>query len=488
MLSRASWAATALASVILTLSTTSTTAATSTTGAAARYATTQGSAPHAQLSPFESCVPTDPTVGCARLTVPLDYDHPHRHSIRVTVARRRAAKPNQRIGVLFVNPGGPGGSAIALVRQLSLPAAITDRFDIVGVEPRGLPVATPVRCNGAALQGTTLSAATAAAYARSCARLSGPLLPFINSQAAARDVESARVALHEPKASFLVYSYGSLLALAYLRHFPERTRAIVMDAPVDPTQPSLGAHITALENALAAFLHDCAMAGPQGRSPAVPPCGLSKHGSPADRLRAAQARFANGPIAAAGVGRPSIDRATFETVMVTLLANGNFKSLAQLIDDTAGGSTRWLTSAVAYLGVDASSFRPYGDANNGVYEAYLCRDGMAPTNDRSPKSETFANYALRRLGADRCRQWPAAPLPTEAIVATTIPTLVISTTFDVRSPLAWAESVASGLHAPLLSFVGAGHGIVGEGNPCVDDQVAELLVHLKGPVQARSSC
>src|SRR3954470_614329 len=53
---------------------------------------------------------------CATLTVPLDYMHPNGQKITVSVSRISAAKPSERRGVLFMNPGGPGGPGLDLPR------------------------------------------------------------------------------------------------------------------------------------------------------------------------------------------------------------------------------------------------------------------------------------------------------------------------------------------------------------------------------------
>ena len=52
-----------------------------------------------------------PDVQCGSLSVPLDWARPDGPTVSVAVARNPADDPSQRIGALFLNPGGPGGSA-----------------------------------------------------------------------------------------------------------------------------------------------------------------------------------------------------------------------------------------------------------------------------------------------------------------------------------------------------------------------------------------
>src|SRR6185437_12692306 len=58
-------------------------------------------------------VPCGPQLECANVPVPLDWAHPNGPTIALAVSRRLASHPGQRIGSLFVNPGGPGDSGVA---------------------------------------------------------------------------------------------------------------------------------------------------------------------------------------------------------------------------------------------------------------------------------------------------------------------------------------------------------------------------------------
>src|SRR5690606_15325968 len=75
---------------------------------------------------------------CAEVEVPVDYDNPDGNTLTLSVSRVPAR--GERIGSLFVNPGGPGGTATDFAPTIAsvMPSEITNRFDIVGVDPRGL--------------------------------------------------------------------------------------------------------------------------------------------------------------------------------------------------------------------------------------------------------------------------------------------------------------------------------------------------------------
>jgi hypothetical protein len=53
---------------------------------------------------------------CATVEVPLDYTDPAAGTIGLALIRLPAEPGGQRLGSLFVNPGGPGGSGVQFVR------------------------------------------------------------------------------------------------------------------------------------------------------------------------------------------------------------------------------------------------------------------------------------------------------------------------------------------------------------------------------------
>ena len=65
------------------------------------------------------------------------------------------------------------------------------------------------------------------------------------------------------------------------------------------------------------------------------------------------------------------------------------------------------------------------------------------------------------------------------------PTVIVATTYDVRSSLRWAEALATELGAPLIRFIAAGHAIVGQGNACIDAQVTAFLITPLTPLLSR---
>jgi hypothetical protein len=61
---------------------------------------------------------------CGTLQVPLDYAKPNGTTISLAVVRLPATDPAHRIGSLFLNPGGPGGSGSTRAASREAPRCV----------------------------------------------------------------------------------------------------------------------------------------------------------------------------------------------------------------------------------------------------------------------------------------------------------------------------------------------------------------------------
>jgi pimeloyl-ACP methyl ester carboxylesterase len=190
---------------------------------------------------------------CATVRLPLDYDHPNGAKTEVALLRRAAVDRAHRIGSLFVNPGGPGGSGvqIALDAPAFLSPGLLDRFDIVGFDPRGTNFSDQVKCfTGNAQQTRALTGfnnafpvgrveekaaiVSAKNLGAACSRKGRPLSASMSTAEVARDMDVLRRAVGDRKLTFLGFSYGSYLGQVYANMFPDRVRALTIDGVLDP--------------------------------------------------------------------------------------------------------------------------------------------------------------------------------------------------------------------------------------------------------------
>ena len=215
----------------------------------------QGSwaAPPAQKIPWSKCYATMGPFECGTLQVPLDYGEPQGATISLALVRLPAGDPAHRIGSLFLNPGGPGGSGVDFT-VFAGPALFTPevraRFDLVGFDPRGIARSTAVRCFGSdPAMGTGLRAVRVPAHGRGGADLDWRRISTSSTRAHSGPAESSttcpprtshaistmlRQAVGDPKLSYYGVSYGSFLGQTYANMFPGNFRALVIDGVLDP--------------------------------------------------------------------------------------------------------------------------------------------------------------------------------------------------------------------------------------------------------------
>ena len=190
-----------------------------------------------------------PRLECATVRAPLDYRKPKGERLTVTISRIPAASAAARRGVLLTNPGGPGERGLDHPGKLTLvmPAEVLDRYDLVGMDPRGVGESSPISCgiDPATTSDLALpypapdgSIARNIAYARAtaagCAEHSGATLAHITTANTARDMDLIRAALGERRISYFGASYGTYLGTVYRALFPHRVDRMVLDSALDP--------------------------------------------------------------------------------------------------------------------------------------------------------------------------------------------------------------------------------------------------------------
>ncbi|BCJ59796.1 alpha/beta hydrolase [Micromonospora endophytica] len=189
---------------------------------------------------------------CATVDLPLDYDQPNGATTEIAVLRVKARDQKRKIGSLFVNPGGPGGSGtdVALAAPYFLGDELLDRFDVVGVDPRGIAASEQLRCftsvkdQTRALAGLNVAfpytkdeerayVASSIAAGEACSTTGQPLSGAMSTAEVARDMDVLRRAVGDKKLTYLGFSYGSVLGQYYANMFPDRVRALVIDGVLD---------------------------------------------------------------------------------------------------------------------------------------------------------------------------------------------------------------------------------------------------------------
>jgi pimeloyl-ACP methyl ester carboxylesterase len=188
------------------------------------------------------------------VSLPLDYDAPSGPTTDVAVLRLPARDPARRIGTLFINPGGPGGSGVevAAAAPFFLGAEVLDRFDIMGFDPRGTNFSDNVKCwanLGAQFDAieplltlpfpfgrpeTRAYVRGSENFGRACSTTGRPLSASMSTAEVARDMDVLRRMAGDKQLTYLGFSYGSYLGTVYSNLFPDRVRAVAIDGVIDP--------------------------------------------------------------------------------------------------------------------------------------------------------------------------------------------------------------------------------------------------------------
>ncbi|MCW7942790.1 protease [Streptomyces hygroscopicus] len=188
-----------------------------------------------------------PDLQCGQVTVPLDYARPGAGTLDLALARYRATGRSH--GSVLLDFGGPGGPGIPLLAAEGKDfMGLTNGYDVVTFDPRGVGRSSPVTCGAGtddvpAANGPADETDPRAALARvrqlaeRCTRHAGPVLPHIGTINASRDMDVMRQALGDKKLNYLGFSYGTRLGAVYAAQFPHNVGRIALDGVDTLTEP-----------------------------------------------------------------------------------------------------------------------------------------------------------------------------------------------------------------------------------------------------------
>jgi pimeloyl-ACP methyl ester carboxylesterase len=442
---------------------------------------------------------------CGTTTVPVSYADPGGGTLQLFLVKATLAGQANRIGSLVVNPGGPGQSATdaAIQSALTLPVDVLGRFDVVGVDPRGVGLSSPaVQCISdeqkdelfAADPRATDAASLAAAFGRvdavgeACSAKYKEALGAFDTVDSARDMDLVRQSLGDEQLTYLGYSYGTTLGSTYAELFPDKVRALVLDAVVDPDgtpQEDAEQSAASLEAGFDAFGVNCVglIAG----------CPLG--GDPRGFVEALLAQAEQTPIPSSepdqeGETRLATPGVVLTAILSALYDTASWPQLAQALAAGQQGDSAGLFSlADSYSGrLEDGSYSNLLDANIAINCADSDPDRTVDEDEvRALAAEWHAKYpffgAGSATGLYTCSVWEAerTPLP-ERDAAGSKAILVVGNAGDPVTPLPGAVDLAEDLtSAVLLTWQGQGHTSYPK-TQCVNDAVNRYLIDLVVPL------
>jgi len=451
---------------------------------------------------------------CGKITVPVDYAHPRAGTLDLALARYRSTAQHKR-GSVVLNFGGPGGAGVPELAAGGHDFMdLTDEYDVVSFDPRGVGRSSPVSCGEGtdeALRATDDDTALSTdpqdvlerlrKAAAQCAEHSGPVLPHIGTVNVSRDLDVMRQALGDKKLNYLGFSYGSRLGAVYATQFPEKVGRLVLDGVDTLTEPvaeqgvaGAAGQQTALEDFIDWCTKDIAC-----------PFGTDARGAREQVVRLVASLDADpvptdfGPAFTGQDLVGAISQALYSEKLWPSLE----RALAELVEDGdttgilafAGGGSGFLPRARPLS--DDPTHSPLADVDDIPFDnlpaalmAVNCADDPdRPGADRITKdlarlraayeqaSPVFGRYRLteylmcygRPKGTDYIRE-QVRDVDTPKI-------LLVGTRGDPATPYRWAVALARQLDSGVLvSRDGDGHTGYHHGNACVDRAVESYLV------------
>jgi len=413
---------------------------------------------------------------CGTVTVPEDRARPDGRTIGIHVAVLPANTLSPRSDPLLILAGGPGQAASELAPFAARLNEIRRTRDIVLVDQRGTGRSSPLKCEAyseAGLKAAQLET-DPMPRAKACAgelAKAGVDASQYTTSAFIGDLEAVRQALGAPRWNLWGGSYGTRVALDYLRRHPARVRTVTLDGVAPPDMIVSLDVWTTRERALDALFERCK---------ASPACAKAMP-DPAATLDAIGQELGTG-----GREVAFVDPATGGTRRIPGSIDGVIGLLQPLLysPDTAALIPALLERVragdFAPLVASASAFT--GDLVNqmnvALHYSVTCAEDV-PRADAAMRERALAgkrSARLARLALAICDVWPRGRAPADAFAPVTsdVPALILSGGLDPVTPPANGETVAKTL-ANHRHVVAAGYGHIVSPHACAPRVLAAFV-------------
>ena len=404
---------------------------------------------------------------CLSVPVPEDRAHPGGRQIQLRVAVLKALTEKPAADPLFFIAGGPGQAATdAYVEEAAAFERLRYTRDIVLVDQRGTGGSNRLDC--APAPGDDYARASA-----DCLKHLPGDPRFYTTSVAVQDLDAVRAALGYTRIDLYGISYGTRVALEYLRRFPARTRALVLDGVV-PADRALGPEVSLdAQRALGLIFSRCAADAACHK--AFPDL--------ADEFHALQQDLGAHPVTVTLrdplTGAPRQEKLGWNDVAgaVRLMSyQSETASLLPLfIHQAAGGDYGPLMGAALMFTREIQ-----GGFAQGMQAAVLCTEDAPYYHDDPGTTAVMRDTYLGGLTMDEllksCAAWPRGVISQDfkQPVRSDKPVLLLSGEDDPITPPADAEHAAMTLSNSLsLTVPGQGHGNAFRG--CVPRLMADFI-------------
>lgn len=473
-----------------------------------------------------------PGFTCVTISVPLDhFDPANAETIDVVFA---VAPANGERKGMYVQafPGGPGGEGISYASTDYFPAEISEQYDIVFFDQRGVGLSNPLECRNTYADyflqylnaNDTLgeegydtpeeqqaAIQNAQSFVNACTAEIGidpEKLRFFVTDQIAEDLESFRQAIGDDKFMLYGVSYGTSVAQTYARRHASHLSGLILDGTQDTTLSGDEIAFSQWEAAnmvLEEVFEAC---------DADSSCSSLMDGSAQAEYDALAGKLADAPIpyefSLAG-GRTA--QGLFTGHMLDYTAVFQLYGLRSRMDlmravaaANDGDIVPMLELFYGVSNIDPGTGEYLGDPNfsDTMYYSVWCSDDAYYSGTSQERSTRLMqegqklNGLVPRLDLDvlplglACTFWPSTPTSSsdlEPLKAEGVPTFVLNATLDPATPFHEGKTVFENLENGYHLYVEGGtHGSYGWGPACPDQYVNDFLVSGRLPDQREIVC
>ncbi|MEM9259899.1 MAG: alpha/beta fold hydrolase [Bacteroidota bacterium] len=401
------------------------------------------------------------------LEVPENRHRPDTRMIQLPVYIFKSRSKNPSPDPVLYTVGGPGNSSMGAAPYMRAFAYLEDR-DLILFEQRGTTYARPhLACPEWAAVGPKLASkemspsaqdSVYAAAARQCRerlQAEGVDLDGYRTQEIAADIEDLRKVLNIDQLNLLTISYSTKIAQVMMRDYPNSLRSVVMDSPLPLAVSYDETAITHLMETYQQLFTDCAH---------NPACS-GKHPNLENRFYSFLDRIQDNPI------RFNVPAIQGEGQLEISLTGKDL--VGELAGTTTGSIPGFLAKVEAVITGDTNLLKSLhywptgGDGDGkGMRLSVWCAEETVFINQEKLRVEQERFPSLVGLDPvvfsfEVCRNWGvrAAPPIDNQPVLSTIPTLLISGSYDTDTPVKWAQEMQQQLqNSHHLIFPGWTHG------------------------------
>ena len=412
---------------------------------------------------------------CGLLEVALNPAEPEAGIVGLSVARIAALNPATDATPLTLLAGGPGQAASDFYASYA-PAfeRIRRHHDIFLVDQRGTGNSHALDCEGPDEIGEEFSLEAVRRSTIECLEALDTDPAFFTTSLAVNDLDQVRVALGYESINLYGASYGTRVALHYLRRFPQHTRAVILDGAV-PADHALGPGIALnAQHALDLLFERCL------QSSACHETFPDIEASFSNLLEVLRVKPQHVVLQHPVTGkRVSFDFGALELAMSTRLLSYSPQTsgLLPLLIDQAYREDNLVPLAAQALMESESIARTL---SLGMHNTIVCSEDVPFYDhisiDRAALAQTYLGTLQLDALTEICRHWPVGPVDEDFKdpVVSDMPVLILSGSADPITPPSMGEQIAATL-GNALHVIGQhqGHGMLAVG--CVPRLMTQFI-------------